>query len=217
MAHPLVDLCFAPPSRDDGSHGPRAALRLVRTAGSPPPSLAELARRVADGDEHAFELLFRETYPRLVRFAAASVGGDAAADVVVEVFFAIWESRASWSPPDVEAFLYRAVRNRLYNHIRGDTREHRRRDLYAADVTPLANPLDLLDEDPREAAVRVAIAELNPRQRELVVLRWQEERTPAEIATLLGTTLRAVTSLQDRTIAILRRRAPEIFAQLMQR
>jgi RNA polymerase sigma-70 factor (ECF subfamily) len=223
MAHPLVELCFAATGDDDtapqhlGGHrpGPRADSGGPVAAPSPATALAALASRIRLGDERAFEQLFRDTYPRLARVAAAYVDGDGVADVVAELFVAIWNRRAEWAPTDVEAFLYRAVRNRALNQLRGEARELRRRNTYHDDSPSALAPVMLTDDDDlRSVAVRLAVTELNARQRELAVLRWQEGRTPAEIAELLGVTVRSVTSLQDRTLAFLRRRAPEILAKL---
>jgi RNA polymerase sigma-70 factor (ECF subfamily) len=227
MAHPLVELCFATHREDHPS--PRRGLRAssrdevtdgvrdsdLRDSETRTNELAVLAECVRNGDERAFAALFGEMYPRLVRIAAAYIDGDAAADVVAGVFITVWAGHRTWNPADVESFLYRAVRNRALNHVRDTARELRRRTVYRGDDGSIVCPPFAGDDDPRNVAVRLAVAELNPRQRELAVLRWQEGRTPAEIAELLGTTVRAITSLQDRTLAYLRRRAPEILAELL--
>ena len=215
MAHPLIELCFAQSGDDDGAAWSRVE-RGARTRGDAVSARhSDVAARIRAGDEHAFEQLFGDTYPRLVRIAAAYVDGDAAADVVADVFVSVWNARSTWTPVDVDAFLYRAVRNRALNHVRGVTRELHRRETYQALDIDRSDSKPQSDDDLRTTAVRAAVAELNPRQREFVVLRWQEGRTPAEIAELLGTSVRAMTSLQDRTLATLRRRAPEILTMLL--
>jgi RNA polymerase sigma-70 factor (ECF subfamily) len=229
MTTSLVHLCFASErdsasrdatprdgSRDLGTPARERGREQVRQHETS--EEAALVARIVESDARAFEQLFDMLYPRLIRYAVALVDSDTAADVVVEVFVAVWETRATWRPERVDAFFYRAVRNRALNHLRSIRREQARRETYEdaaqAERGVHAEPTLLPDEDLRTAAVRSAVAELNRRQREFVVLRWHDGRTPAEIAELLGTTVRAITSLQDRTLAALRRRAPELLAQL---
>jgi RNA polymerase sigma factor (sigma-70 family) len=216
MSSLLAQLVFAA-SPDDGeterSLHPRWQVRTAEASEHEHEDDARLATRVRCGDQAAFKSLFAKYYDPLVRIAAVRVDGETAADAVADVFAHLWDSHATWKPENVEAYLFRSVRNRVLDLVRTTTREHRRREL-AVQLEPRESEPSALVTDEKAVAVEMAVTELGVRQQEFVVLRWQQGRSTADIAQLTGSSARAMTSLQDRILATLRRRAPEILAEL---
>jgi RNA polymerase sigma factor (sigma-70 family) len=127
----------------------------------------------------------------LLRYAARILNnGTAAQDVVQNVFiklFRAWPAEAE-AAGQLRAWLYRVTHNEAVDHIRRESRLrllHERQALETADATAdgpdCPNPAD-----ERRRMVRRCLARLHPRERQVVLLRVQEGRSYAEIATVTG-------------------------------
>lgn len=82
-------------------------------------SHTELFGSLAKGDEQAYEKLYRLYFPRLYSFSFKIINDSGLAkDVVQNVFIKVWETRASFSFNNPEAFIYQMVRNASLNYIR---------------------------------------------------------------------------------------------------
>src|SRR5687767_7989299 len=86
-----------------------------------------LVSRIREGDDSAFEVLFREYHESLTRFAHSYVSDPEAAEgIVSDVFLAVWERRINWTPErGAAAYLFGAVRNRALTHERTRRRSER--------------------------------------------------------------------------------------------
>ncbi len=73
-----------------------------------------------EGDETAYEVLFKNYYPRLCHYAFTFLNDkDEAEEVVQSAFMGIWEKRKSLAiQTSVNAYLYRMVRNACLNMIK---------------------------------------------------------------------------------------------------
>lgn len=75
--------------------------------------------QIKTGDQKALELLFSIYFPRLNDFARNVVNDDGISqDIVQEVFVKVWEKRAEIECLNIEAFLFRLVRNRCIDYIK---------------------------------------------------------------------------------------------------
>lgn len=80
---------------------------------------SQLFTSLAQGDDFAFERLYRLYFPRLYAFAFKIINDSGLAkDVVQNVFIKVWELRASFSFENPEAFIYQMVRNASLNYVR---------------------------------------------------------------------------------------------------
>lgn len=175
------------------------------------------AAAIRDGDQHAFEMVFRRHHASLCDVAAIYAPSRAVAEeVVADVFLALWRRRAEWdSSGGVAGYLYRAVRNAALNSARGARRERARYALASVqgEVPGMASGSGAaagegVDEVSRVAAVRRAIAALPPNRRVVLTLRWRDGLGFAEIAERLGTTAAAVQMQLSRALGALRAAMP---------
>jgi RNA polymerase sigma-70 factor (sigma-E family) len=144
-------------------------------------------------DEHLFEAVYRERYVGLVRLAYLLLSSRHEAEEVVQEAFAALHRR--WASVDVPgAYVRTAVVNGCRSRQRRAAVE--RSTLYAADRDARGLGADELFD---------AIAGLPQRQRAVIVLRYYEDMSEAEIAAALGCRPGTVKSLSSRALAELRR------------
>jgi len=167
-----------------------------------------LARRVTEGDEAAFERIFRTYYARLVSFAYTKVESLALAEEMVqEVFLQIWTRRGEWVVErSLAAYLFRAVRNRVLNA----RRSLRLEKSYAAETAPeieVETPErsdGRLDDAEIGAALAHALAILPERPRQVFLLSRRQGLSYAEIGDVLGIAVKTVEMHMGRALAQLR-------------
>ncbi len=167
-----------------------------------------LLTRLQAGDEGAYDSVFREWYPVLVRVAGAMLhDSDAAEEVAQEVMHELWRrAHILDAGLTLRAYLLRAVRNRALNHVR----HQRVRRETQGDVTALYQEPVRADQPVVAAeladAVRVAVADLPPRCREVFELSRVDGLRYAEIAEALGISEKTVEAQMGKALRVLRER-----------
>lgn len=79
----------------------------------------DLIKEIKRGDESAYEILFMKYFNRLFGFAKSILKDEGLAqDIVQEVFIKIWEKRDGIESTNLDAYLYRLVRNQCISQIR---------------------------------------------------------------------------------------------------
>jgi len=125
----------------------------------------------------------------------------AAEDVAQEVFLQLHRTLPSLeSEAHISAWLCKVTGHRCIDYARS-----RRRDLALNDIPePAAEPKP---GDPLVASLlQRTVASLPPKARIVVVLRYQEDLEPAEIARVLGWRLNSVKSQLQRSLVMLRKK-----------
>ncbi len=169
---------------------------------------ATLAARIAAGDHNAFQAFFDCEVGGLVRYIAGVLGSrDDAREVAQEAFFRLWQNRRQLlGDAHPVRLLYTIARNLARDHLRHRAVEQRWRwcveALHALEVDALL-PDEATDE--RLAAVQHALATLSPRQREIVLLRWERQLTYEQIGAELGIAPGTASAHMQRAIAQLKR------------
>ncbi|AWN45473.1 RNA polymerase subunit sigma-24 [Methylobacterium terrae] len=168
------------------------ATQMDMTGAGPPPGTAppdpdaDLAARAARGDRTAFEALLRRHYDRMHRIAWRMTGSrHDAEDVVQEVCCALVERIAGFrGEARVSTWLFGIVVNACRDHHRRRTTLARMKEGLGVllRLGPAPDGRDLH----RRAWLAGALARLDPRLRETVVLVAGEGLTHAEAAHALG-------------------------------
>ncbi|MGI8633162.1 MAG: RNA polymerase sigma factor [Solirubrobacterales bacterium] len=146
------------------------------------------------------ESLYRATRDDVYAYVTSMVGvGAAADDVTSAVFERAFRRRARFDPRRGEprAWIFTIARNTALDELR-------RRERHA---DPHADPPVAAEDPGRELhlQVRDALAALDPRQRELIVLKFHAGLTQAEIGAVLGISPTAAGTRLHRALATLRR------------
>lgn len=146
--------------------------------------------------------------PRLRRLVHRLLGWRAAAgeldDVVQDVLLAGWRHRASFrGDAALGTWLVRIALHTVQNHVR---RTARRRRLFAWFAAGPAEPLAPTEPagDERVQRLHTALANLPHADREVLVLRYLEQRDTAEVAALLDLSRAAIDARLSRARARLR-------------
>ena len=154
--------------------------------------------------EEEFAEFFRASWGRLYRVALA-VSGDArsAEDDLQAAFakvYAAWGKVQRAEHP--EAYVRRIVLNQVLGSRRYGFARHERPHESVGDTRSVASPESaVVDRD----AVWAAVQSLPPRQRAVIVLRYYEDLSEAEIAEALGCSRGTVKSQASHALASLRR------------
>jgi RNA polymerase sigma-70 factor (ECF subfamily) len=157
-----------------------------------------------------FEKHFTENWTSICRLLARMLGDPAEAeDLALETFYRLYQHLPSQDQKfNVSGWLYRVATNLGLNSIRN----FKRREFYETKATkdlitetPKDSPIEILDEKEERQAARNVLALMNPRQSQLLILRYSGKAykeiaqalnlSPASIGPLL---LRAEHEFEER-------------------
>ncbi|MBW8485890.1 SigE family RNA polymerase sigma factor [Actinomadura parmotrematis] len=152
-------------------------------------------------DARTFEEFVRHRLPALFRYACVLTGDRHDAEDVVQE--ALARTGAGWwrvrRKDDPEGYVRTAMVRIVLNRRRGAARER-----LTADPPDRAVEDGALTRITADAALDAALAGLPPRMRAVLVLRYVDQLTDAEIAEVLGCTAATVRSQASRALAKLR-------------
>lgn len=161
----------------------------------------ELFDRIKADDQKALELLFAVYFPRLNDFSRKVIKDDSISqDIVQEVFVKVWEKRAIIDSLNIEAFLFKLVRNRCIDYIKHLKVVNNRmqeiqistqyEELYRIDF--IGNEPYVLIEQELKIKIDKTILDLPDRCREVFTLSRINGLKNKEIAEMLGINIKNV-------------------------
>lgn len=147
----------------------------------------EVIERVKKGKADLFEILVRRYEGKLFALAWRMLHNRAdAEDAVQEAFVKAYRALKRFrGEAKFSTWLYRIAVNHILNRLRKASRL-RRRDLDLERIPSILTPSDAARQKELEVAVARATDQLPPRQRAIFHMRYEEERSHAEIAEILG-------------------------------
>jgi RNA polymerase sigma-70 factor (ECF subfamily) len=166
---------------------------------------AALVLAAQAGDAAAFGELYERYRHPLYRYCLARTGSPhEAEDLVSEVFLKAMESLARYRDQGLPfiAFLYRVARNAAIDRSRKDKGS----SLFDMAVEPRST-VDVEGDAARASdmdTVLVALKKIKPEYREVILLRFVEGYSAADVAKLLDKAEKAIWNLQQRGLERLR-------------
>jgi len=170
-----------------------------------------LMTRVQAGEPEAFEELVHCYWAPLVRYLRRLVGDlDEAQDVVQEAFVRLWARRLDWEPSPtgtVQSYLYLLARRVAIDELR----RRRTRKAWAqlasgSKLAPPPTPVQLFDRARLAEALERAIQALPERRREVFILANQHDLSYADIAEVMGISIKTVANQMWAAVGELRER-----------
>jgi len=168
----------------------------------------DLLDRLREGDHDAFDAIFRAHYPPLVALAERMLRQRAIAEEIVQdVMLELWKRRATLSfDVSLRAYLFQATRNRVLNHFRHEKVERVGQSFAAVETQVEPRPHALLTEEEIDVALREAVTTLPDRCREVFELSRVQGLRYAEIAAVMGISVKTVEAQMGKALRMLRER-----------
>jgi len=168
----------------------------------------DLVQRAAQRDVEAFARLYDLHLNAVYRFVLFKVGDvTLAEDLTSEVFSKAWESidRFQWRNIAFEHWLIKIARNMVVDHWRANRRPISSIDGLFDAASADAPPDERVAQDLEVESLRRALGGLPEDQREVLVLRFIEGYSHADVAAVLGKSVVAVRQIQVRGLQRMRK------------
>lgn len=171
------------------------------------PTEAELIQRASQRDPDAFGELYALYLDRIFKYVFYKVGNTTEAEDLTEhVFLKAWEAIDKYNPRGYpfSAWLYRIAHNTVIDYYRGE-----RKSVPLDDQVTLADkglgPEEMVERKQEVERLRRALAQLPDEQRQVIILRFIQGRSHAEVAAIMGKGEGACRVLQCRALKALQR------------
>jgi RNA polymerase sigma factor (sigma-70 family) len=165
----------------------------------------------SSGADEAFDRLFLDEYPRLVRLAHRLLGDRAEAEDVAQEVFLSFHARHPATSPQARGWLRTAAVHTALNRVRSRQRRARREERHARLEEPLRrgqdgmrDPERVLEQREERALLHAALTRLRRRQAAVLLLR-HSGFSYAETAAALGVRVGQVGTMVRRAEQALRR------------
>ena len=176
---------------------------------------------LASGKQDAIGALYARYAPTVLGMAAQALGRPTAEEVVQDVFVAVWKGAQTFDPSRgaVRPWLLQIAHYRIANELRRRSRRPRLQEdsdgeLLAAAPDPGPGPSDEAWNAYRHAALRRALEELPPPQRQALGLAFFDQLSHDEIAEALKLPLGTAKSRIRAGLRALRVRLAPIVATI---
>ncbi len=166
-----------------------------------------LLNKLQDGDEEAYELLFKEYYVRLVIYSDKMLQDkEAAKELVQDLFVNIYERRDRLNiSTSLTSYLYKAAYNRCMNHIKMlKTKDKYIKEIESEFVSNTNNVEEFIEQAEVEANLLKMISDLPDRCRLIFTLNRFKGLSNTEIAEKLELSKRTVETQISKALKILR-------------
>ncbi len=175
----------------------------------------------SSGDQKAFRKLFEHFFLRLYRFAGSIVKDQQKAqEVVQDVFLKVWENREHLtSVCNIEVYLYTITKNKCIDYLR--VRPGGQTGQFLPDQGEIAiecwNAESKAISEERIRKIEESINSLPPRSRIVLQMVKQNGMKHAEVATLLGISVKTVEAHMSVAIKKLMKSLQQEFPQISQK
>ena len=181
--------------------------------------LNELAANLAKGDAMAIAQIYNQTYTALLYFGLQVVGKNQqilVEETIQELF--IWLAknyRQVGAIHNFEAYLYQSLRRNLLQHLQTSKTKEATKKRFLQRTKAAENTIvpsaekELVDKEQKainKGVLDKQIAELPTYQKEVLYLRFYEDRSYKEIAEILSVNAQVARNYVFRALSVLRKR-----------
>jgi RNA polymerase sigma-70 factor, ECF subfamily len=163
---------------------------------------------IREGDEKAFEILFKAYYARLCAYAYTLINDkEAAAEIVQDFFVKLWENRAGLNIKSPKAYLFKAIHN---NSIKYISKRNNFESILSTQEYGFTAPVDFEMADKLDKSLN----ELPPKCKEIFLMSRLDKLRHNEIAEKLGISPRTVEVQIRKASIILKQKMKEFYTFL---
>lgn len=139
--------------------------------------LAAVLKRVSQGDEEAFELLYRATSAKLYGIVLRILVSRGVADEILqEVYVKVWQRAADYDPERASPISWMAAiaRNRALDEVRRPSHaaSHDELDAFPDLAAPFDDPLGGVERSEQFKALMRCLDNLDPERRDILLLAY---------------------------------------------
>jgi len=166
-----------------------------------------LIQHLIEGDQTAFEILFRFYYPGLLVFSKQIIfDADEAENVVQDFFVHLWLSRKNIKDTStLKGYFFTSVKNRALNFLKNrKIKENTIKELKLLIETDTLYQPDLFVESELQNKINRALTKLPKRTHEIFILSRSKGFTNEEIAEMLSLSKRTVETQISNALKVLR-------------
>lgn len=181
----------------------------------------ELLKRIKDGNEKAFQLVFNSYFPGLLAFTKEYVQDEEVAkNLIQESFLKLWEVKNELqNDSNIKAFLYQILRNKALNFLKAQKvrQKYEERLKYKYNESVLnyeaLHQLDFNSVTFKELSeiIEKVIQSLPPQCKKVFQLSRYESMKNREIADELGISVKAVEGQMSKALKKLREQLKKHF------
>ena len=168
----------------------------------------DLLRRIHANDSAALDELYTRYSPRVFGYLYQRLNGDVeeAEDLTAEVFTRVYQKIYSFQVQGapLSSWVFRIARNQLIDSVRKRPNQTAV-TLDDAPALTAGSVFQGVDQHMAMDIIKSGLGRLTPEQRQVIILRFLEDKSIAETAAIMMRNEEAVKKLQARGLASLRR------------
>jgi RNA polymerase sigma-70 factor, ECF subfamily len=171
-------------------------------------------KRASEGDPEAFTFIYECYVSRIYSYIFYRIGSESdAEDITSRVFYRAFGHIGNYVDKGVpfSAWLYRIAHNLVANWHRDS---HRRREVPLEDQMELPAHIDhperAMEKSQEMESLLKGIRQLSPDRQQLLILKFVEDYSNAEIGEIMGKSEGAIKSLYHRALIALREEMTKI-------
>jgi RNA polymerase sigma-70 factor (ECF subfamily) len=180
----------------------------VPSEGVPPPQDGDLIQRAKQGDQRALVEIYERYQPSVFTYVFYRVyDQEIAEDLTAEVFTRMLANLPRYTPrgKPILAWLYTIARNLVTDYYRQNKSASHlplEEDVMDGDYN---HPVKVTEDRLARESLSRALKRLTEEQRQVILLKFIENREMSELVQILGKNERAIRSLQHRALVTLHR------------
>lgn len=160
-----------------------------------------------EGSDRAFNELFRRYFNKLYQFSLKYVKDESIAEgLVLDLLLKIWQkSDEIRTEGEIAPYLFAAMKNTLFNHIRKRQEVTVPLDLVSERVISSSSPVEAFEAKELQFAYSHSLTQLSPQRKKVFVMSREMDMNHKEIAAELKLSVNTVENHISASIKFLRR------------
>lgn len=171
-----------------------------------------LLEKYSQGNTSAYNVLFKRYYDPLYGYALKNVKeAEVAEELTMDVMLGLWKTKGEIQVEDnLKAYLYRSVKNAIYNHYRKKILNTVSLEMISEDLNHTSRSADHeLDSKELEQVYRQKLNLLSPQRRKVYEMSREENMTYSEIARSMDLSVNTVENYMVASLSFFRKQLKE--------